>query len=250
MMEIVAAIGGGAFVLASLVLGARLMMLSLRTRGFHEFVLGAALFGMGGVGYPLMAVAQQAKQMDHELRVALLVTQMLLTGLGMTGIGVFNWRVFRPGSLFILAITPVIALAYLACAVAQGVGPGFDAILDGEYGPWTVGTCVGIAVMVWAGAESVRYFHLLRKRMALGLADAVVADRFRLWSISMFSAALISKTGLVLQEVFGIAMSGTTAGHLVVGPLGLVVAGALWLAFLPPARYLRRVESRAAALTI
>jgi hypothetical protein len=249
-MEIVAAIGGGAFVLASLVLGARLMLLSRRTRGFPELVLGAALFGMGGVGYPLMAVAQQAKQMDPDLRVGLLVAQMLLTGFGMTGVGIFNWRVFRPGSRAVLAITPLIAIAYFGCAFAQGLGPGLLAFLDGNDGPWKLGTYAGIAVMIWAGCESFRYFRLLRKRMALGLADAVVTDRFRLWSISMFCAAAISATGMILQEVFGIEINGTTAGHLVVGPLGLIVAGALWLAFLPPQAYLHRVERRAAALSV
>ena len=57
-MASLAALGGGAFVLASLIVGARLMLLARRTRHFPEFAMGFGLFGMGGVGYPLMMVAR------------------------------------------------------------------------------------------------------------------------------------------------------------------------------------------------
>jgi len=248
-MELVAAVGGGAFVLASLVLGARLMLLARRTRGLPELVLGAALFLMGGVGYPLMAVAQQATGLDRRLRLVLFVTQMILTGVGMMGIGLFTRRVFRPGTIGGRMALFAIAAGYLGCAVAQSAGPGVAHLLDANEGPWLLSTYVGIATMLWAATESFSYFRMLRKRVALGLADAVVTDRFRLWALAIYCATAISVLGMVLQDVFGVAINGTTAGHLLVGPLGLISSLALWLAFLPPAAYVRRVERRAAART-
>jgi hypothetical protein len=242
-MELIAAIGGGAFVLASLVLGGRLMLLSLRTRGLPEFTLGFGLFLMGGLGYPMMAVAQQSTEMNIGLRVAMLVTQMLFTTIGMSMVTFFTRRVFRPADPWAAWATPACAAAYLSCFYAQGRGAGFEALLTDPDGVWVTSAYVGIVVMAWTGWESLRYHLLLRRRMGLGLADPVVVDRFRLWTISMFSAASISLAGTILQKVFGISVNGTTAGHLLVGPMGLVCATALWLAFLPPAGYLRRVSA-------
>lgn len=199
---------------------------------------------MGGVGYPLMAVAQQATALDRNLRLAMILTQMLLSAVGMTGIGLFTRRVFRPATPGMSVAVAAIPAGYLACALAQVAGPGIGAVLDGKLGPWMLSTYIGIGTMLWAATESFSYFRMLKKRMALGLADAAVTDRFRLWAIAIYSASTISILGMVLQEIFGIAINGTTAGHLLVGPLGLVASSALWLAFLPPAAYLRRVQRR------
>ena len=54
-MELLGAIGGVSFILASLVIGLRLLLLARRTRELPEFVIGLALFLMGGLGYPLLA---------------------------------------------------------------------------------------------------------------------------------------------------------------------------------------------------
>lgn len=243
-MELLAACGGGAFVLASLVLGARLMLLARKTRGLPEFALGFGLFLMGGIGYPLMAVAQQATQLDLGTRVGLIVTQMLFTTIGMTGVTLFTRRVFRPQEAWAAWATPLTTVSYLAFLLAQGLGGGFAEALATQ-GVWYHSTYIGIGVMGWTGWESLRYHSLMRRRLSLGLADPVVVDRFRLWAIAMFAAASISTIGVMLQRIFGISVNGTTAGHLLVGPLGLLIAGALWLAFLPPASYLARVRRRA-----
>ena len=246
-MELVAAFGGGAFVLASLVLGVRLVWMARTTRGLPEFVLGFGLFLMGGLGYPLMAIAQQATGLGVNVRVGMLVTQMLCTTIGMTGVTLFTRRVFRPGETWAAWATPACLIGYLGLMFAQAAGPGLPAVLEGSDAIWFRSSYVGVAVMLWTGAESLRYHLMLRRRLALGLAEPAVVDRFRLWSVSMFAASSISMLGIMLRELFGVAINGTTAGNLLVGPLGLLIALALWLAFLPPAAYLRRVERVAAA---
>ena len=36
---------------------------------------------------------------------------------------------------------------------------------------------------VWTAFEGFRYYGMMKKRMALGLADAVVTNRFLLWAL-------------------------------------------------------------------
>jgi len=246
-VEWLAACGGGAFVLASFVLGLRLMLLASRTRGLPELVLGTGLFLMGGVGYPLLVTAQQAQNAPPDLRVALLVTTMVFNTGGMTAVAWFTRRVFRPASRTAGAAVLGVLATYAGLMTAQGLGPGMEALLADPHGPWWSSTFMSVLVLLWSGVESLRYHLLLRKRLGLGLADPVVADRFRLWAISMFCAGSISASSLALDLLFGVAASDITVTGLLVGPLGLACATALWLAFLPPAAYTRRVQARAAA---
>ena len=106
----------------------------------------------------------------------------------------------------------------------------------------------GLAFL-WSGIESGRYYLLLRKRMSLGLADAVVTNRFLLWGVSAGAAGLgcaIStgfqwSTGVVPHEV-GWVLACSSA-H------GLVAAIGMWLAFAPPAAYARFIASRRVGAT-
>jgi len=91
-----------------------------------------------------------------------------------------------------------------------------------------------------------RYHAQLRRRLPLGLADPVVADRIRLWSwVSLLVVAQYSWS-LATLHLMGQA-TVATASRVVVGSLGLALAALLTLAFFPPPRYLRRVRDRAAA---
>lgn len=246
-MAWLAALGGGLFVLASLVVGARLMWLARRTRGLPEFVLGGGLFLMGGLGYPLLAVAVQARGLPAGARIAMGVGNMALTVVGMSGVAWFTRRVFRPREPWAAVLLAALALGYAALALLQIVGPGVLAALDApDHGLWANSAWLGLVAMLWAGLESVRYYRMQRRQLALGLSDPVVADRFRLWAISILCAACISGISLGLR-MLGIDTAGTAAGSLVIGTLGLVTAGYMWMAFVPPKSYLERVRARSVA---
>lgn len=243
---LLAALGGGAFVLASLVLGARLMWLSLRTGGLPERVMGFGLFLMGGVSYPLLLIAVQGEGLPMGTRVSMVVAQMVFNGLGMTALAWFNRSVFRPDAPWALGLVAVVALGYAGPAAFQIFGPGVARFLTEGEGPWLYTRFASLLPTAWGAFESLRYHHMLRKRMELGLAQPAVVDRFRLWGLAMGCAALINVASQVL-EAFGIAVNATVAGGLLVGSLGLVIALCLWMAFFPPQAYLRRVQARAAA---
>jgi hypothetical protein len=244
-MELIAAIGGGLFVLSSLFVGGRLIWLSFKTRGLPEFMLGAGLFLMGGVGYPLMAAAVQATGLSDGARIAMLGSQMCTTIVGMSGLSWFTRHVFRPNQVWASGLMLAIIAMYIGMALAQIMGPGMMAYLAApESGPWSGTTFAGTVVMTWAGVESLRYYGMQRKRLALGLADPVVTDRFRLWAISMLTADSITIASGIFMAM-GIPIAGTAVGSALVGSLGLVTAGALSLAFVPPDFYLARVRRRA-----
>ena len=82
-------------------------------------------------------------------------------------------------------------------------------------------------------------FALLYGATGLGLVDPVVADRFRLWSISTTTITLgfvVFLAGRLLTENVGETAWVLGATSLV----GLVAGSTMWIAFFPPARYLRR----------
>jgi hypothetical protein len=240
---ILAAVGGGAFVLASLIVSLRLLALASRTRALPEFLVGLGLLLMGGVGYPLSTVAKLTS--PPELQAGLFVFHGLLSLIGQSGIALFNWRVFRPEEPLARAAALGFMGAMSAVYVWQAFDPGWLAFAEFGAGPWVWVPAFSLCVLAWASVESLAYHRKLRKRLALGLADAVTTDRLLLWGVAMLAAFTTSALALLLRAV-GVPMTGATTG-LFVGPLGIVSASAMWLAFMPPQRYVQWVVARAGA---
>ncbi|MDP6540081.1 MAG: hypothetical protein QF410_11105 [Planctomycetota bacterium] len=105
---------------------------------------------------------------------------------------------------------------------------------------------------LWCFVESRRYGQLMRRRLALGLADPVVANRFSLWAV--WTGGLCSALGvvLVLRVLGRIVGVGADALPLFLAPLRLalllivsVSVAAIWLSFFPPAAYQRWLRARA-----
>ena len=247
-MQIIAAFGGSLFILSSLIVGGRLMWLAKQTRGLPELTLGAGLFFMGGVGYPLMMIAILATGLSHGTRIALLATNMAATTGGMAGLAWFTRRVFRPQETWATVLMFAIVAGYTVLALVQALGPGILSYLEApDRGSWSNSPMFGTIAMTWSGLEALRYYGLQRKRLTLGLADPVVTDRFLLWAIAILASDLVTLVSMVLKGI-GIPVAASAVGSLLVGTLGLVTSGAFWLAFVPPASYVERVRQRAVAI--
>ncbi|MFK7894721.1 MAG: hypothetical protein AB8G23_02735 [Myxococcota bacterium] len=242
-MAMVAALGAGLFILASLLVGGRLLILAYKTRGIAELLLGLGLFCMGGIGYPLMAIITRAEGLSDTARCAVLVLHMCTSILGMGALAGFTRRVFRPGQTWAGVFLGSIILGFVGLALLQVTGPGLMAFLeDPKSGPWSAKVYLSFIPMTWAGFESIRYYRMLRKRLELGLADAVVTDRMRLWGISILAADSITVFGVAFN-LMGFSITATSLGSILIGALGLVTSGALWLAFVPPQFYIARVRA-------
>jgi hypothetical protein len=240
-MRALAAIGGGAFVLASLLVSLRLLALARRTRGLPEFQIGLGLLLMGGIGYPVSTLARLLR--DIELQTALFAFHGVISFTGQSAIALFTWRVFRREEAWARALAFAFMALIAMVALWQTLDPGWRVFASEERGPWTLLPAFSLVALGWAGIESLLYHAKLRRRLALGLADAVTTDRLRLWSVAMLAAFTISLSVQVLRAM-GVTTTGEVTG-LIVGPLGVVAAGAMWLAFLPPQRYLAWVAERA-----
>ena len=104
--------------------------------------------------------------------------------------------------------------------------------------------------------ESFRYWALLQRRLRIGLADPLVANRFLLWGVWAATVTLLNLSD-PLARAWYCAVAGTTtelipevARHMIVvvvaltSALGLVAAACLFLTFFPTAGYRRWVLSR------
>jgi hypothetical protein len=242
MLVVLAAIGGGAFFLASCVVSVRLLLLARRTRGLPEALVGTGLLLLGALGYPL-AIAVPMSAAQPSLQTAFMLAHAVLQSVGLGSIVLFTWRVFRPDESWARVLVGASFCGVAALAAWQSAGPGWPSFAATQKGPWVYLSAFTLFSLGWAGTEALAYHRKLVLRLALGLADAVAADRMRLWSISILSAFAISALVAGMRAA-GHAIDPRAMG-VFLGPLGVVSAGSMWLAFLPPARYLRWVEARA-----
>lgn len=244
MRILAAAIGGGAFVLVSTVVGVRLLALASRSRQLPELAIGAGLLLMAGIGYPALTVGLMLREAP-DLQAALVAVSGLAGVFGQTGVAIFNWRVFRPEERWPFLVTFAIGAGSATIWLWQGFGPGWSSFARTQHGPWSLQQLCGFVTMGWGSFESILYYTKLKKRLALGLADPLVTDRLRLWGIAMGCAFASTAIAGVLRAS-GVKMTGEVTG-LFVGPLGIASAAAMWLAFLPPHRYVNWVLARAGA---
>jgi hypothetical protein len=245
-METLAALGGGAFVLVSLAIGLRLMLLARGTGELPEFAVGSALLLLGGLGYPAFSLARGVPDLGVLARVTLAAAGMACTVLGTSGIAFFNWKVFRADCAWGRRFFAALFAALVGAFVWQAASPGFLAAAENRgYGVHALEIVTGV-VLAWASLESVSYALKLRRRLALGLADPLVADRVRLWAYAMLSAQILNHLSIAAVAV-GKDFVTWRYGGVVIFVLGLVAAFSMWLAFLPPDAYRRYVVARSTA---
>jgi hypothetical protein len=145
----------------------------------------------------------------------------------------FVWSVFRRSSRT-GTVAAVLAAAFVA---ATFVGVYLeDPVLAGR-GTWGWASLLGrVGVYAWAAGESFREYTAARKRVRLGLADPLVANRLLLWGVGT-GCVLV----LWLHTAWRLAgpADDPTADYPWIAVLGCTCAATSWLAFFPPALYRR-----------
>jgi hypothetical protein len=175
---------------------------------------------------------------------------MAFIGTGILLIYVFTWRVFRPHQRW-GRVPPALAACALTASVlgihrAAGV-PGSLLETLPLMRPWLL-LLVGILglAFLWTSVESFRYYGMLRRRLAMGMADAVVTNRFFLWATAGAAGAILT-AAVVLFMLAELVVMREPLCLITISTCGSVVAVTWYLAFLPPGRYRRFILRLSAA---
>jgi hypothetical protein len=235
---------------SGVIVGFRLLALGRRTQQQPELLMGLGLVGVAVLGGPLAFVGRLPALVATPLGDGLFAVGLAATQTGIALFCVFTWLVFRRDSLWatLLLVLAVGALGveWLGLLHASARGTTMEEILP-HTRPWGVAIVATLALaFAWTGCEAWAYHQRLRRQLALGLGDPVVANRMLLWAAAGFATVL---------------MCGAIAACMLAGlaplrhPLPLVAialsslcASACWLlAFFPPASYLTALRRRGAA---
>jgi hypothetical protein len=233
-------------------LGIRLMSLAVRTRKLPESFLAVHFILCCGLGYLLLMISLPAAHQPGLLPPQA-ITPMIGVGHLLCCVGVFagvcfNYLVFRPGQTWALRLVWLSAITMTTGYVGYGLTGGFS---TGRFaGVWFwlfYGTY--IAAAAWVMVEPLRYHGVMRRRLRLGLADPLVANRFVLWGSGSVCRFAMLVTGAVPPALFERIPSELWPNvawltFIAVAIAGLGLSVAYWLTFFPTRAYVRFVTRR------
>jgi hypothetical protein len=235
-----------ALVAVSIVVGVKVLRLAQRTRGLPERLLGSYFLVGGGVGYPLSAVSS----ISGEWQPILASLSSVFISVALSFLFVFTARVFygksraaQVGAWLGIAMCLAYALGY---SISQLSAETEEALVRSTMTWGGLSLFVSAAAFGWTGVESLRHWTVYRRRVLLGLADAVAVNRMLLWGLmGTIILAVVAIDTLLLYT--GGAVAREVLVPLVTSVGGIVSSLCLALAFLPPRSYLEAVRRRAAA---
>lgn len=245
----------------SFVIGVRLVRLGRRASGpelwlglyfliYGCFATSASITVYLGWSAPEVAFSDATTRMLN-------ATFYALSTIGMTCLLHFTQRTFRPGSRGARAFVWADAAILAGAAIGVGVTEGFQVrVLNGAF--YWIHFFARLAPFVWVAVESFRYGARLQRRVAIGLADPLLADRFRLWGLWSTVLALTSLSDPFARFWYWKLSGSTTQWVSEIGrpiidvliPLtcgfGIAAVMLLFLTFFPTPAYRRWVARRGA----
>jgi hypothetical protein len=241
-----------AFVLASAVVSLRLLGLARRTRQRPERLLGLGILGTAVLGYGVLIAAAivgggvYTEDADGAQR-ALQAAGGILHDAGVTMVLLFVRTVFRPAERWARALTAAALLALWGGHVGWELSNGYRSTLPGN-GFWWLRYAVIWTYPLWTMVESYRYYALLRRRRALGLADPLVTNRFLLWGSASLGTALATWTASIPYLLVArpeLALAWGPPIQVATASFGVATVTLYGLTFFAPAWYRRRVVAAA-----
>jgi hypothetical protein len=250
-MQIFALLGTLTFVIMGAVVGLRMLLLARRSGERPELYMGGGLFAYSLVAQPsFVAGAVLFEILGAWAYLAAVSVGLAATLLTFLGIYLFTWHVFRRDSSAARAIVGAAMIFAVATAGALLWSlAGSDPTLP--QGGLTRALICALALnfavaMGWTAGEALHYYNRMRRRLALGLADPTLVNRFLVWGIGCAACCSSALTMVVIVSL-GMNMVTHPLPMLVTATAGVICAGAWYLSFLAPESYLRYIERRAAA---
>jgi len=243
------------FLLGSGLVGVKLLLLARRTRQLPELLLGGSILGTGALGYGFLIAAMVIRGLDPIAPELVPRSVVVLSAISRTihDIGVmlyltFIVYVFRRSSPWAYALAITLAVL-LWGGFLVGAAHGSLRSLEAGGLSWYCEYGVVWVYPLWTAIEAFRYWGLMRRRVALGLADPLVANRFWLWGTGAVLTALaiwIASIPFVFPTSPAV-VAWTPTIRILTAFSGLASVSCALLAFLPPAWYRRRFEARSPA---
>ena len=235
------------FALVCGIVGVRLLGLARRTRELPEFFLGAAFVGMV-VGILMVAASKVGRVPAGDVNLSLFAGGFGIVWLSMSFFIAFTWRAFRSASTWALGYVVFASLA-MGVSAAGCVHAVATAPAESPTASLTVYWLMGLRVpmmlnFAWSSIESLYHYRMARRRMAIGLGDPVVANRFLLWcGVGVFTLTSTA-VGTVLH-VQGMGPMNHPLGAAAFATGAIIPALLMTLVFMPPAAYRRFLIRRA-----
>lgn len=239
------------FVVGSVVVGLRLLWLARETGEAPELLLGSGILGTAVLGYGTLIASLLLRggfttDPAHASDLATFLTGAgkISHDAGVTLFLAFVLKVFRPDARWARALAGAALLLLWGGLAWGGLHGSFRVEVVGSPA-WICEYAVIWTYPIWMVLESFRYWGMLRRRAALGLADPAVTNRFFLWGTGSLFTALAtwaaSAPYLFARDPATI-LAITPAVRVVTAFAGLVSVSCSYLAFIPPGWYLRRLR--------
>jgi hypothetical protein len=201
----------------------------------------------GAVTLPCAALAGLGSATVGEIHIPVLAVGLLGAAAGIALVMAFTWRVFRPTSRvaasFALGTGAAAFVASTLFVHALATAPA-DAAPTEAYGPYGLGIMGLFQIWyAWMAIEALGEWRRAGRRLALGLSDPVVVNRFGLWG-SLGVVQLFNGAVSIAFEASGHSMLTEPLPALWIAVVGLVTGTLMLLTFVPPERYQEWVRAK------
>jgi hypothetical protein len=221
-----------------LIAGVRLLRLGQRTREAPERLLGATflLMGVSAAFYVLPvfpAFESLWTPLNFSGRVTFLLAAIMLAR--------FTRRVFRPDErwgAWLVWGSAILLVSGVGGSALGGDLEGFS-ISNGWFWLEWVGFTFPFS---WAGLEALTQYRQARRRMRLGLCDALICNRYLVWAL--FGVLQTCSSLVLIPQYSEYESTGqfTATWDALYGASIISSLFMIWLVFFPPAVYRRWIQ--------
>jgi hypothetical protein len=226
-VSVLALLGYGSFVLVSLVVGVRLLLLWRRTHETPELAIGVTLVA-GGLSYAIAIAAFSIPGLPRIAASLLETISAFSAHLASAALALALRHIFRPTERWARALQLSVTVALAVTFSTRLIDPLAFPPPGFVFWPYAL---LGAFLYAWSAFESWNCHVLMVRRARIGLAEPDVARRFLLWGVAGAAALGIFLVAMADRLVQPGGMSSWTIA--LTSALGLVAALGISLAFFP-----------------
>ncbi len=243
-MEESAYLGGVLAGLVSLIVGVRLIRLSLRSQKSPEFLLGMTFF-LWGLAYACWQIPIAAA--NQPLTQPLFFAGRVFTGAATIFFASFTWITFRSQARWAKALVFAIAIGVFAGVAGSFAVGDWEGVRPLSNPWWWADWGAAFVALSWLSAEGFINYLNARQRVRLGLCDPLVCNHYLLWGITgivwtvLYVMVVFQNIEFETQHVWSTAMDRANSAADVTG------VALVWLIFFPPRFYQRWIAGASPA---